>query len=400
MKVLQINSVCGIGSTGRIATDLADILARQGHECRIAYGRGIVPERYRDIAVRIGTDMDVRIHGVQTRLFDLHGFGSRTATRKFLRWVEEYDPDVIHLHNIHGYYINIELLFNYLKRAGKPVFWTLHDCWAFTGHCSHFVEAKCEQWKTGCRTCTQLKKYPTCMGFGRVAQNYAQKKELFTAVPNLTVITPSEWLAGQVRGSFLGEYPVRVIQNGIDLSVFKWVDSDFREKYGLIDKKIVLGVANVWDASKGLYDFAELSEMLDRRHKIVLVGLTQEQVTQLPPEILGITRTGSVRELAEIYSAADIFVNPSRQETMGLVTVEAMACGTPAVVYDQTAVPEVVDELSGVVVKVGDVKGLAEAIERVSLSPEACLERAKVFEKRKQYLAYIACYEGNQPTEF
>ena len=204
MKVLQINSVCGRGSTGRIATDLADILAQQGHSCRIAYGRDTVPEKYQDIAVRIGSDWDVRLHGVETRLFDAHGFGSSRATSRLLEWVRNYDPDVIHLHNIHGYYINIELLFDYLKQAGKPVIWTLHDCWAFTGHCSYFSAAGCEQWKTGCGGGCPLKgDYPQCIGLSRSKQNLLRKQAAFSGVPDLTVVTPSRWLAGLVKQSFL-----------------------------------------------------------------------------------------------------------------------------------------------------------------------------------------------------
>jgi len=396
MKVLQINSVCGRGSTGRIATDLADILSEQGHECRIAYGRGTVPEKYQNIAVRIGTDWDVRFHGIKTRLFDRHGFGSRAATEKFLKWVQKYDPDVIHLHNIHGYYINIELLFEYLKKARKPVIWTLHDCWAFTGHCTHYTIAQCEQWKTRCANCTQTGKYPKSAGKSNCTANFEQKKRLFTGVHNLQIITPSNWLADQVRQSFLKEYGIKVIPNGIDLEAFQPTKSDFCKKYGLTDKKIVLGVANVWGPSKGLPDFTELSEYLDEHHKIVLVGLTKEQIRNLPDGILGLARTNNVKELAEVYSAADVFVNPSREETMGLVTVEAMACGTPVIVYDQTAVPEVVDPGCGFVVKAGDLKSAADIIIRedyAALSPD-CIKKAKMYDKKLNFMKYIDCYKG------
>lgn len=395
MKVLQINSVCGRGSTGRIATDLADVLAEHGHTCRIAYGRGTVPEKYQDIAVRIGTDWDVRVHGLQTRLFDAHGFSSKRATHKFLEWVREYDPDVIHLHNIHGYYINIELLFEYLKAAGKPVVWTLHDCWAFTGHCSHFVTANCEQWKTHCKTCTQMFKYPKCSGRGNVENNYTRKKAAFTNVPNLTIVTPSQWLAGVVKESFLQDYPIYVIPNGIDLDVFKPTESDFREKYGLVDKKIVLGVANVWGKSKGLSDFIKLSKMLDDRYQIVLVGLTEKQIAALPKNILGITRTNSTKELAEIYTAADVLVNPSVEETMGLVTVEAMACGTSVITYDLTAVPEVVGN-SGYVVRAGDVRRISELLDLDIKSTWSCIGRAKLFDKKTRYMQYLSLYNGEK----
>ena len=393
MKVLQINSVCGRGSTGRIATDIADILKAQGHECRIAYGRDTVPEKYRDIAVRIGADWDVRLHGVRTRLFDTHGFGSTKATTRFLQWVEEYDPDVIHLHNIHGYYINVELLFDYLKRAGKSVIWTLHDCWAFTGHCPHFTVAKCDRWQEECcAPCPEKNRYPQSIGLDQCRSNYLRKKAAFTGVGNLTIVTPSQWLADLVKESFLKEYPVKVIPNGIDLSVFKPTASDFRKKNGLQDKQMLLGVASVWDKRKGLDDFIELSKILRVDQKIVLVGLSKEQLKSLPKNIIGIQRTNSVQELAEIYSATDAFLNLSREETQGLTTVEAMACGTPAVVYNQTAVPETVDTSCGIAVAPG-ISNVLAALEHIEFSAEACMQRATMYDKQQRFMDYINLYQ-------
>lgn len=392
MKVLQINVTCGRGSTGRIATDLADVLAARGQQCRIAYGRDTVPEKYQDIAVRIGSDWDARLHGVATRVFDAHGFASKGATARFLDWVRDYDPDVIHLHNIHGYYINVEMLFGYLKQAGKPVIWTLHDCWAFTGHCSHFSAAGCGQWKTHCAACPLRGDYPKCMVPGDVSKNYTRKKAAFTGLPGLTIVTPSNWLAGLVSESFLQEYPVRVIPSGIDLSVFHPVESEFRRKYGLQDCKIVLGVANVWGKSKGLQDLTALSALLPEPYKIVLVGLSDQQIQALPKNVLGLPRTRSTEELAEIYSAADIFVNPSVEETQGLTTVEALACGTPVITYNRTAVPEAVTESCGIVVDCGPDK-LAEAVQRISCSSDACLRRAAEFDKRKMGMQYMELYE-------
>jgi len=392
MKVLQINSVCGRGSTGRIATDIADILKAQGHECRIAYGRDTVPEKYQDVAVRIGTDWDVRLHGVQTRLFDAHGFCSTKATRQFLKWVEEYNPDVIHLHNIHGYYINVELLFDYLKQAGKPVIWTLHDCWAFTGHCPHFTVAKCDRWQKECYApCPEKKRYPQSMVLDQCRSNYLRKKAAFTGVRNLTIVAPSQWLADLVKESFLKEYPVKVIPNGIDLSVFKPTASDFREKFGLQNKQILLGVASVWDKRKGLDDFIELSKMLRVDQKIVLVGLSAEQLKSLPKNIIGIQRTNSVQELAEIYSAADVFLNPSREETQGLTTVEALACGTPAVVYDQTAVPEAVDETCGIAVDCTP-KALFAAAVQAQFPESVCVQQAQKYDKQQRFWEYTKQY--------
>lgn len=394
MKVLQINSVCGIRSTGRICTDIADVLEDNGHICKIAYGRENVPEKYKKYAVRIGNSLSVRLDALLTRLFDNAGFNSVFSTRKFIKWVKEYDPDVIHLHNLHGYYINVKILFKYLKKSGKPVLWSSHDCWAFTGHCSHFVTAGCDKWKTGCFKCPKRKAYPSSLFIDNSKKNYKKKKALFTALSNLTIVTPSNWLADLVKKSFLGKYPIKLIPNGIDLDVFKPTESDFREKYALKDKKIVLGVASAWGKGKGLYDFVKLSDILDDNYKVVLVGLKEEQIKEMPEKILCIPRTNNTKELAEIYSAADVFVNPSRAETMGLTTVEAMACGTPVVTSNLTAVPEVVSDDSGIVIDDLSVESIASAIRCVlNNTYDNVCQNAEKYEKTTQYMKYFEIYQ-------
>ena len=332
MRILMINSVCGIRSTGRICTDLAEMLEKQGHEVKIAYGRESVPEKYQKYAVRIGSDFDVKLHGLKARLFDASGFGSKRATKRFVEWVKAYDPDVIHLHNLHGYYLHLGILFEYLKTCGKKIVWTLHDCWAFTGHCAHFTLAKCEKWKTGCEHCPQKDSYPKSFS-DHAKRNFEKKKSLFCGIPDLTLVTPSVWLAGLVKESFLREYSVRVIHNGIDLSVFQPTESDFRERYGLQNKKIILGVASVWDKRKGLDDFLKLSEILNDSYAIVLVGVSKEQKDKLPGNIVGIERTNSTKELAGIYTAADVFFNPTYEDNYPTVNLEAQACGTPVITY-------------------------------------------------------------------
>lgn len=392
MKILQINSVCGIRSTGRICTDLAEVLEQNGHECKIAYGRDIVPEKYRKYAVRIGSDFDVKCHALQSRFFDNTGFGSKQTTKRFIEWVKEYNPDVIHLHNIHGYYINIEVLFNYLAEANKPVVWTLHDCWAFTGHCAHYSYIKCDKWKTGCFNCPQKRHYPSSLLFDASRMNWLKKKVLFTCLNNMTLVTPSKWLASQVEMSFLNKYPVNVIPNGINLNVFKPTPSNFREKNKLVDKKIILGVASAWGPKKGLFFFVELSKILDEKYKIVLVGLTEKQKNKLPKSILGISRTNNVQELAEIYTAADVFVNPSLEETMGLTTVEAMACGTPVVVSNCTAVPEVVDNTCGIICSSLDPNSFKISINDAlgqTLYPKG---KAEAYNKINKYSEYMKLY--------
>ena len=334
MKVLIINSVCGIRSTGRIATDIAKEYIAQGHTCRIAYGREQVPEAFRDISYRIGSDWGVRLHALFARLLDNEGFSAKQATKNLLKWANYYNPDVLWLHNIHGYYINIELLFDWIKsRPEMQVNWTLHDCWAFTGHCAYFSYAGCEKWKTQCRNCPQKKDYPQSLLADSSAENFLRKQKAFCGVKDMTLISPSKWLADLVKQSFLQEYPVEVRHNTIDQSVFKPTPSDFREKLGLGDKKIVLGVASVWDRRKGLADFVRLSSLLPEEYQVVLVGLDESQGKTLPDNIVQISRTNSAQEMAEIYTAADVFVNLTYEDNYPTVNLEAQACGTPCLTY-------------------------------------------------------------------
>lgn len=395
MKVLQINSVCGIKSTGRICTDLADVLTDNGHECKIAYGREIVPEKYREYAVKIGSDFDVNMHVLNSRLFDSSGWGSKHVTKKFIKWVMEYNPDIIHLHNIHGYYINIEILFNYLAEIEKPVIWTLHDCWSLTGHCVYFTAHGCDKWKGGCYKCDQMKTYPKSYIGDNSKKNWNIKKNLFTDIKNMTLITPSTWLANVVKESYLNKYPIEVIPNGIDINTFKLTPSDFRRKYNLENKIIILGVASIWDERKGLYDFIELSKKITEEYIIVLIGLSKNQLKALPVNIIGITKTNNITELAEIYTTADVFINFSKEETMGLVTVESLACGTPVIVLNKTAIPEVVDESCGIIIEDNNIEIVIQSLEHaLLLKRDNCIKRAQLYEKQQQYLKYINIYQS------
>ena len=364
MKILIINSVCGIRSTGRICTDLAENLSREGHEVKIAYGREMVPEKHAQYAVKIGSDFDQKMHGIRTRLLDEHGFGSESETKKFLQWAEEFDPDMVWLHNLHGYYINVEMLFDWIKsRPQMQVKWTLHDCWSFTGHCSHFTVAQCRQWETACLNCVQKKEYPASYFKDNCRQNFQRKKAAFTGVKNMTLITPSQWLADLVKKSYLAEYPVEVHHNTIDTTIFKPTPNQFRRKYNLQNKKIILGVASIWDERKGLEDFIQLSEILGEQYAIVLVGLDKKQMKRLPENIIGIMRTNSPVELAEIYTAADVFMNPTYEDNYPTVNLEAQACGTPVITYRTGGSPESVPEEN--VVEVGCISECVKRIEEI-----------------------------------
>lgn len=361
MRVLEINVCSGCKSTGRIASDIAKQFIDKGHEAVIAYGRGFVDcgiETY-----KISSNWSVKLDALKTRIFDNAGFNNRKATKKFIEWIRSYNPDVIHLHNLHGYYINVELLFKYLKTCGKKILWTLHDCWAFTGHCAHFDFVCCDKWKVGCEKCVQKKEYPASLLVDSSKRNYKKKKELFTGIPNLTIVTPSRWLADLVKQSFLKEYSICVIHNGIDTESFQPIENSLRQSYNLKDKKILLGVASPWSKKKGFDDFLKLADLIAQEYKIVLIGLNDKQIKKIPSNAVGIKRTHSKKELAEWYSVANVFVNPTYEDNYPTVNLEAQACGTPVVTYRTGGSVESVPD--NYVVEQGNVKELYEKIQQI-----------------------------------
>lgn len=339
----HINTVPN-GSTGGIMMKEHRELLAAGEDSFAFWGRGRAGEGDREL--RFATDAEVKFDALQTRLDGKAGFHSKAATRRLLERLDEIKPNVVHLHNLHGYYVNIEILFEWLAAHDCKVEWTLHDCWAFTGHCAHFTYVKCDKWKAGCGNgCPQLGTYPSTLSRSSCQWNYKQKKRLFTLVPEgrMKLITPSKWLANLVAESFLSKYPVEVRHNTIDTSVFKPTSSDFRERYGIGDRFMILGVASPWTERKGLSDFVRLAGELDsEKYAIVLVGLSEKQVKELPAGIVGLTRTDSREELAGIYSTADVFFNPTVEDNYPTVNLEAEACGTPVVTYDTGGCSETV----------------------------------------------------------
>ena len=391
MKVFQINSVCGVGSTGRIVCDIKERLEADDNKCQVAYGRGYYEN---PDCIKIESDLVFKAHVFFSRITDRQGFYSTSATKRLVRSIEHFKPDIIHLHNIHGYYLDIRVLFEFLKQYNKPVVWTLHDCWAFTGHCAYFSFVNCDKWKTGCGGCPQKSAYPASYILDDSKKSFLEKKRLFTGVENMNIVTPSNWLADLAKESFLGDFPILTINNGIDLSVFKPVESKFKEKHHLHGKKIVLGIANVWEKRKGLDDFITLSKLLPDDYKIILVGLTEKQIAALPSNIMGITRTANINELVELYSAADVFANPTKEDNFPTVNIEAIACGTPVVTYNTGGSGEMLNEKCGIVVESGDVNALAKAICKINLNSEDCVAKALEFEKNKQYNLYLELYKN------
>lgn len=389
MKILQINSTCGFGSTGRIAENILNTVLENGGEGLICYGRGEAPSGVP--SYKIGSELLVRMHGVLSRVTDRQGFYSTNATKTLVQKIEEYDPDIIHLHNIHGYYLDIRVLFDYLKKCGKPIVWTLHDCWAFTGHCAYFTVSGCDKWKTGCNNCPSKKEYPQSLLLDNSEKNYNEKKELFTGLENITLITPSIWLSELVKNSFLREYSVKVINNGINIDIFKPAKSDFKKRYGIEDKKVFLGVANVWEERKGLKDLMKLSTLLNENEKLVIVGLTEEQISKLPCGIIGLKRTENAKQLAEIYTAADVFFNPTYEDNYPTTNLEAICCGTPVVTYNTGGSSESLTGGRGITVPVGDVKAMLKAAQTLV---GVKTDNPSEFDARKKYLEYEELYKN------
>ena len=395
MRILQINSVCGVGSTGRITTDLYKVLQEQGQDCCICYGRGTAPAAIHSI--RIGSDKDVYLHALYSRITDKTAFASRRATKELIHKIIEYNPDIIHLHNLHGYYINLELLFCYLQNAGKPIIWSLYDCWSFTGHCCHFDYVGCDKWKAGCYQCQQKKEYPISYIYDNSKKNYLKKKALITGCDRINIVLPTRWLLGVAQESYLNKFPTFVIPSGIDLDAFQPTPSDFRKKYNLEGKHIVLGVSNGFSKFKGSRYFIELAKYLPEDYKVVMVGVKEEERKLFPKNVLVLPRTNQTAQLAQFYTMADVFVNPTLQETQGLTNIEALACGTGVVTFQSGGSPEGIDESCGYVVEREDFQGLLKAVIRSCNNPfesDVCRKRACLYDKSKLYQDYLDLYKN------
>jgi glycosyltransferase involved in cell wall biosynthesis len=401
MRIAQVNVTCGTGSTGKICKAIGERLISQGDESYIFHVQAQPDTEYH---VSCGTSRYIRIQAIKSRLLGNYGFNGRAATKRLIAHLETIKPDAVHLHNLHSHNVHLELLFRYLKEKQIKVIWTFHDCWAFTGYCPHFVMANCDRWHTGCEHCPQRREFSLL--FDRSRELYRKKKELFSGL-DMTVVTPSQWLADLAKQSFLKEYPVTVINNGIDLSVFRPAESNFREKHGIPqDKHVLLSVAFDWGVRKGMDVLLELAKTLDpARYQIVLVGTNDTVDKQLPDSIISIHRTQNQKELAEIYSAADLFLNPTREDNYPTVNMESLACGTPVLTFRTGGSPEMLDETCGAVVPCDDTEAFRNEILRICeerpFTREQCLRKAAAFDQNHKYKEYIELYErvnacGNQ----
>lgn len=416
-KLLQINPVLRINtSTGRIMQEIGELARQNGWESYIAYSRGRDGEMTcGSHTLPVGNKWSVAWHGAMTRLLDRHGLASTEATKHFISQIERLRPDIIHLHNLHGYFLNYKILFDYLSHSGIPVVWTVHDCWLYTGHCYYYSFANCHRWKGGCGHCPQQRKFPASWLSDRSRRNYSDKMEAFTSIPKdqMVVVAVSDWIRGEMRHSFMRKYDMRVIHNGIDTGIFRpcvtgpatdaenpdiSVVESIKRKYHLEGKQIYLGVASIWSKEKGIDDFLRLAHMLNEDEKIVLVGVDERLGKRLPQHIITIARTGNIHQLAALYSSATAFINPTWQDNYPTVNLEAIACGTPVITYRTGGSVEAVTEATGIIVEQGDVEGLLNAARIVAakgkeIYREACRRHAiNNFRKQDCYAKYIDLY--------
>lgn len=405
-KLFQISIEVNANSVGKIAEQIGEAAMADGWESYIAYARDSSPSKSR--IIKIGSKLDVYWHGLMTRLFDRHCLHSTKATKKLIKQIKEINPDVIQLQHIHGYFLDMRVLFDYLQCANKPVVWTFHDCWAFTGHCAYFYDiendSECEKWKTECFSCLKKNEYPGSILIDRSRENYVVKKRLFTSVKNMTIVPVSDWLANLTKQSFLKLMPIQRIYNGIDIDTFSPKDNkrEICKKYGILTEgHFVLGAASTWCDRKGLSDFYYVRECLPQEIGIVMVGLTEAQISELPENIVGIRRTYNMQEMAELYAAASVFINPTYNDTLPTVNLESQACGTPVITYRTGGSPETIEEgQTGVTVERGNkdvlVKTILDVLNNWNLEStgKLCRERAvKLYDKHKNFKEYIVLYK-------
>lgn len=389
------------GSTGRIVEELGKLAISKGWQSYVAVGRA--PYKSVSELIKVGDKGDMYAHVLETRLMDNHAFASRKATQKLIREIERIDPDIIHLHNLHGYYLNVEILFEFLGRWNKPVVWTLHDCWAFTGHCAFYEYVDCDKWKTECHHCPQTQEYPKSWYYDNSSDNFRRKKALFNSLKNILLVPVSDWLSTQLQASFLRSLPLTRIYNGVDLNSFS--PEQKVETPALLElmkgKFVILGVANLWEEKrKGLADFFSLAKQIENDHLIILVGLKKEYFKDLPKNIVGIERTENVKELAALYAASDVLFNPTWEDNFPTTNLEALACGTPVITYETGGSIEVITKDTGYKVAKGDIGGAVVSMKAIRLKGkmhyrQKCRSYALRFlNKDERFDEYFETYEN------
>lgn len=402
--LLQINPVLRVNtSTGRIMQEIGELAMQHGWRSCIAYSKGRDGiKSCQSEVIPVGNKWSTIWHGLETRLFDRHGLASNEATRLFVKQIQELKPDVIHIHNIHGYFLNYQILFDFLAKSNIPVIWTVHDCWLYTGHCYYYSYAGCNKWQTGCGHCPQKKEFPASWLIDRSHQNYEDKKQAFTSLPldQLTIVPVSEWIREEMQHSFFRNNQFHVIHNGINTNIFNIYNPEqVKQKYGLNGKHILLGVASIWSREKGFDDCIQMADLLHPDEMLVLVGVRPEQQKKLKKNMLGIPRTENIHQLAELYAAADAFINPTWQDNYPTVNLEAITCGTPVVTYRTGGSIEAITDQTGFIVPQGNVKEMLEAARLISQRGKAYYQQPcrtyalENFRKEDRYQDYLDLYD-------
>lgn len=398
-KLFQINVVANSGSTGKIAEQIGILARNNGWDCYMAYGRWAYNSSLK--LYQIGSKKDVYLHGLKSILFDKHALGSVRSTQLLIDEIKKVRPDIIHIHNIHGYYLNLPVLCNFLAEYKKPIVMTLHDCWTITGHCVHFQDIGCDKWKDGCHHCPNLKGYPKSLIFDNTRKNWMIKKNSFQKIlPLLTIVPVCNWLSDIVFQSYLKNANRKVIVNGIDLRIFKPCANTLPLKthYKVDDKFVILAVSNVWNSTKGFDDILWLRDKLSDKFIIILVGVSFKQKNNLPKGIIGVCRTENASQLAELYSMADVFLNPTYQDTLPTVNIEALACGTPVIGYNTGGSADIIDETVGVLIETGNKEKLFSSLQKIECIGKdfysgRCREKAMSrFNNQKCYQNYLDLY--------
>lgn len=392
MKILQINVEWDNGGPGTVACDISQVAKSYNNQCIVAYSRGAKPIDFS--SYKIGNKLDLVLHLISSRIFDNEGLMSKNETLKLIKYIDKIKPDVVHLHNLLGHYLNYPLLFEYLKGKKIPTVWTLHDCWAFTGHCINFERINCQKWKKVCENCLLKEEYPYSKIFDNSKRNFELKKRLYSNMENLYLVVPSLWLKNKVENSILKERNIKLIYNGLDLSLFKPTPSDYRKKYNLEGKKILLFVSFIWNTMKGYEIIKKLSEILDSKYAIVIIGNQKEEIKNY--RTINIPATSNKEELIKWYSVADVFVNPTLGDNFPTVNIEALACGTPIVTCNTGGSPEIAGNEFGRVVYSKTPKEFVEKIEECinqAYDPSMCAQFAQKFDRKVAYNDYIKLYE-------
>ncbi|WP_025725310.1 glycosyltransferase [Acholeplasma granularum] len=398
MKVLQINSVCGTGSTGRIVTDLHHKLIEQGHESIVAFGRGDAKNIDVKKTIKIGNSISTALHLIKSRIFDSHGLGSKISTFNFIRKIKKEKFDVIHLHNVHGYYLNIIILFKFLSKFKGKVIWTFHDAWPFTGHSAYFDYPPITSWRDGIHDCIGKSNYPKSIFLDRRIRNGKIKKKYFSSVDSMTIVTPSNWLKELASKSFFNKYEIKVINNGINLSSYNYNNND-DDLNKSKNRRILLGVASPWSKRKGLEVFLELNKLISEKYQILLIGLSKKQIKKIPDNIIALRKTNNIQELVSLYNKAFIYINPTFEDNFPTTNIESISCGTPVITFNTGGSPEIIDQSCGVITKEKNAESILESIRIIEnmdyeiVQKNSIMRAQKLYSKDDRFADYIRLYE-------